>query len=280
VAVFAPRPRVAALGLALAVAAGAPGVSTAGDGTDGTEAGTGTLSATRRPLLLAPGLCEASLVTEASFEIRRRFEPVSLAPDLHCGVLPRLTVGVTHSARSLSLIDSGGGLCLRGQDAGCPHRYDVVALDALTPFTDGDAAVAGRARLVAASFSPFKPSLRLGALIRLRRGRAALVLDPHLVIGLANRDRGNRDQLNLPVRGQVQVTTRVVATLLTGVRGELATLGDAFAVPIGAGVEVSPRPAWDIGLEAGFPRLLGPLNTFRQRHLAFYVTYRQSAPGW
>jgi hypothetical protein len=169
---------------------------------------------------------------------------------------------------------------MRGREAGCPHRYDSVAIDALTPLTDGDVAVAARIRWVAASFSPFKPSLRVGALIRLRRGPPALVLDPHRVVGLASRDRGNRDQLNVPLRGQVQVTSRVVATLLTGVRGELATFGDAFAVPIGAGVEVSPRPAWDIGLEAGFPRLLGPLNTFRHRHLAFYVTYRQSAPGW
>lgn len=266
--------------LVVAIAVTLPARVTAADGTVETADGTEVLPATRRPLLLAPGLCQASLVVEASFEIRRRFEPTSLAPDLHCGVLPRLVAGVTHSARSLSLLDSGGGLCLRGRETGCPHRYDAVAVDALTPLTDGDAAVAARARLVASSFSPLKPSLRVGALIRLRRGRAALVLDPHLVVGLAHRDRGNRDQLNVPLRGQLQVTTRVAATLLTGVRGELATFGDAFAVPIGAGVEVSPRPAWDIGLEVGFPRLLGPLNTFRYRHLAFYVTYRQSAPGW
>jgi hypothetical protein len=227
-----------------------------------------------RPLVLEQGRCEAALVLESNESVRRRFEPVSVAPDVHCGVAPRLTVGVTHSARALSLVDSGGGLCLRGDDGGCARAYDGTAVDSLVHLRGGGAAVAARARLVAASYSPLLPSLRLGALVRLRRGRTALLLDPHLVIGLANRDRGNRDQLNLPVRGQLLLGSRVLLAFGTGVRGELAVLRDAFAVPVAMGVEVSPAPAWDLGLEVGFPRLLGPQNTFKERHVTFYVTYR------
>lgn len=227
-----------------------------------------------RPLVLEQGRCEAALVLESNESVRRRFEPVSVAPDVHCGVAPRLTVGVTHSARALSLVDSGGGLCLRGDDGGCAHAYDGTAVDSLVHLRGGGAAVAARARLVAASYSPLLPSLRLGALVRLRRGRTALLLDPHLVIGLANRDRGNRDQLNLPVRGQLLLGSRVLLAFGTGVRGELAVLRDAFAVPVAMGVEVSTARAWDFGLEVGFPRLLGPQNTFKERHVTFYVTYR------
>jgi hypothetical protein len=235
-----------------------------------------------RPLVLAPGQCQAALVVESNESARRRFEPLSLAPDLHCGILPRVALGVTHSARSLSLVDSGGGLCLSGEDGGCAALYDNTALDALAHLRGGAAAVAARARLVAASYSPFKPSLRVGALARVRHGRVALLIDPHVVIGLANRDRGNRDQLNLPVRGQVQVGSRVLLTFVSGVRGELAVFGEAFAVPIGAGVEVSTAPAWDIGLEAAFPRLLGPQNTFKDRHVALYLAYRPGTRlfGW
>jgi hypothetical protein len=232
------------------------------------------LPAIERPLALAPGACEGSLVVESNLSTRRRFEPVSLAPDLRCGVHPRLTVGVSHSARSLSLVDSGGGLCLRGAEAGCPHVYDATALDALAPIRGGAVAVAARLRLVASSYDPFKPSLRPGALIRLRRGPAALLLDPQLAIGLANRDRGNRDQLNVPLVGQLQIGWRALVELRTGVRGELVTFGDAFAVPVGAGVRLSPAPAVDIGLEVAFSKLLGPQNTVQQRHLALYVTYR------
>jgi len=230
--------------------------------------------AIERPLTLAPGACEAALVVESNESPRKRFEPLSLAPDLHCGITPRFTLGVTHSARSLSRVDSGDGLCLRGDDTGCAHLYDGTALDALVHLRAGDTAVAARARLVASSYDPFKPSLRVGALARLRRGRTALVLDPHFTFGLANRDRGNRDQLNIPARVQVQIASRVALSLQTGVRGEVAVFGDAFAVPMGLGVEVSPARAWDIGLEVAFPRLLGPQNTFKERHVALYVTYR------
>jgi hypothetical protein len=231
-----------------------------------------------RPLVLAPGQCQATLVIESNESARRRFEPLSLAPDLHCGIWPRVVLGVTHSARSLSRVDSGGGLCLSGEDGGCASLYDSTALDALAHLRGGAAAVAARARLVAASYAPFKPSLRVGALARVRHGRVALLIDPHVVIGLANRDRGNRDQLNLPARGQLHIGSRVLLMFESGVRGELAVFGDAFAVPIGTGVEVSTAPAWDIGLEAAFPRLLGPQNSFKDRHVALYVAYRPG-PG-
>jgi hypothetical protein len=236
--------------------------------------GDAPVAAIDRPLVLAPGACQAALVVESNESARRRFEPLSLAPDVHCGITPRLTLGVTHSARALSQVDSGDGLCLRGADTGCARLYDGTAIDALVHLRGGDAAVAARARLVASSYDPFKPSLRVGALVRLRRGRAALLLDPHIAFGLASRDRGNRDQLNIPARVQVQLVSRVVLALQTGVRGEVSVFGDAFAVPVGLGVELSPARAWDIGLEAAFPRLLGPQNTFKERHVALYVTYR------
>lgn len=245
-----------------------------------THEGEGIVPAIRRPVVLPPAMCEGTAVVEANMGPRRGFEPFSVAPDIHCGVAPRFMLGITHSARSLSQVDSGSGLCLRGEEAGCPRLYDGAALDALASLAEGDEAIAARLRLVAASFSPAKPSLRLGALVRLRRGPAALLFDPHLALGLANRDRGNRDQLSFPMRAQLQPGARVMVSALSGVRGELATFADAFAIPFGVGVEVSPLPKWDVGFEATFPRLLGPQNTFRQRHLAFYFTYRQSARGW
>lgn len=236
------------------------------------------LAATRRPLTLARGLCQVALVGEANLTKRVSFHPVSLAPDAACGLSDRLTVGLVTSARSLSLIDSGEGLCLGGTDGDpvhdCRRLVDNAAAGVLYLLRGGDAAVAARARLVMASFGPVKPSVQVGAQVRLRRGRTALVLDPALGVGLANRDRGNRDTLALPITGQLQLGPHVLAELLTGVRGELAVFGDAYQVPVGAAVQVSPTAAWDVGLEIGWPELLGPRNTFKQRHLSLWARWR------
>jgi len=233
------------------------------------------LAVVARPPWLAPGLCEASLVGEANLSAIDLWQPVSLAPDLHCG-MPGLTLGVSHSARALSLVDSGGGLCLTGDEGGCPRPYDNVAVDLRRPMPGGRAVrVALRLRLVARSLEPFKPSARLGALFRVggTAGRLSLLADPHVSVGLANQDVGNRDTVALPITGQLQLG-RVALELITGVRGEIDAFDEKFAVPVAFGVIATPTAALDVGLEAGWNKLLGPQNTFKQRHAALFVTYR------
>jgi hypothetical protein len=239
------------------------------------------LDVVSRPPWLRPGLCEASLVGETSLSPpgggTELFEPSSLAPDLHCGTPVGLTLGVTHSFRALSLVDSGGGLCLTGEEGGCPRPYDGAALDVRRPMPGGRAVrVALRARLVAKSLEPFKPSARLGALVRVggQGGLLSLLADPHVSLGLANQDQGNRDFVALPLTLQLQLGHRVALELITGVRGELDAFDEKFAVPIAFGVIATPTRDIDIGLEAGWTRLLGPQNTFKQRHAALILTYR------
>jgi hypothetical protein len=235
------------------------------------------LEVVRRPPWLAPGLCEASLVGEANLSSIDLWQPVSLAPDLACGGAGGLTLGVTHSARSLSLVDSGNGLCLTGEDGGCQRPYDGGAIDLRAPVPGGHAVrVALRARLVAKSLEPFKPSARLGALVRIggAGGHVSLLADPHISIALAAAELGNRDFVALPLTGQLQVGRHVALELITGVHGELKAFDEVFAIPIAFGVIASPTAAIDVGLEAGWSKLLGPQNTFKQRHAALVVTYR------
>jgi hypothetical protein len=234
------------------------------------------LEVVRRPPWLAPGLCEASLVGEANLSPIDLWQPVSLAPDLACGGAGGITLGVTHSARSLSLIDSGNGLCLTGEDGGCQRPYDGGAIDLRAPVPGGHTArVALRARLVAKSLEPFKPSARLGALVRIggAGGRLSLLADPHISIALAAEELGNRDFVALPLTGQLQVG-RLALELITGVRGDLRAWGEVFAIPIAFGVIATPTDSIDVGLEAGWSKLLGPQNTFKQRHAALLLTYR------
>jgi hypothetical protein len=231
---------------------------------------------TRRPLVLRRAMCEAAVAGEANVAPRRTGEPASLAPDLHCGVTARATLGVIHSARAHSLIDSGDGLCLSGDGrGGCPRVYDNAGLDALYDLTGPDhaAALAARARLVARSFEPFKPSLRLGALVRIGHG-AALLLDPHVSFALAASELGNRDFVSLPVRGQLDLGSRLTVELVTGVRGELVGFDEKLAIPVGAALSLAIGDRVDLALEAAFPKLLGPRNTFKQRHAALTLTVR------
>lgn len=230
---------------------------------------------TRRPLVLRPGMCEAALAAEANLAPRRAGEPTSLAPDLHCAVTARATLGVVHSGRALSQVDSGDGVCLSDEAAGCPRVYDGGGLDALYDLAGADhpVALAARARLVARSLEPFKPSLRLGALLRVGRG-ASLLLDPHVSLALAAADLGNRDFVSLPVRGQLDLGSRLTVELVTGVRGELVGFSEKLAIPVGAGLAVAVADGVDIAAFAGFPKLLGPQNSFKQRHAALTLTVR------
>jgi hypothetical protein len=235
------------------------------------------LEVVRRPPWLAPGLCEASLVGEANLSPTDIWQPVSLAPDLACGGAGGVTLGVTHSARALSLVDSGDGLCLTGEDGGCARPYDGGAIDLRVPAPGGRSVrVALRARLVAKSLEPFKPSARLGALVRIggAGGRVSLLADPHVSVALAAAELGNRDFVALPLTGQLQLGRHVALELITGVRGELRAFDEVFAIPVAFGVIASPTAAVDLGLEAGWSKLLGPQNTFKQRHAALVVTYR------
>lgn len=234
------------------------------------------VEAVRRPPWLRPGLCEGSLVAEANLSPIDVWQPVSLAPDLACGGAGGVTLGVSHSARALSLVDSGNGLCLTGEEGNCPRPYDGGALDLRAPMPGGEAVrVALRARLVAKSLAPFKPSARLGALVRIGgAGHLSLLADPHVSLSLAAEELGNRDFVALPLTGQLQIGRHLTLELITGVRGELHAFDEVFAVPIAFGVIATPTAALDVGLEAGWPKLLGPQNTFKQRHAALVVTYR------
>lgn len=234
------------------------------------------IAVTERPLALPPTLCQATLVVESSLSVRRGLEPVSAAPDLHCGVTSRLTVGLVHSSRALGLVDSGRGLCLTGTDGRCQHVYDGTAVDALGLVRGGREALALRAGLLARSYDPFKPALRLGALARLRRGLFAFTADPHVTFGLASRDRGNRELLDIPLYAAAQLGPHISLALQTGLHGEIATLGDGHTIPVALEIQASPTASWDLGIQAGFPALLGPRNTARERHLAVFVTYRRA----
>lgn len=220
------------------------------------------------PVVLPAGAVEVALTVEANVSTRERFEPVSITPDVWYGATDRLTLGVTTSSRAVSRVDAGGGLCVRSREHGCPRLYDDLAFDARWRVAPD---VALRARFVNASFAPWKPSLRLGALARWRRGAWAVEADPQLQLGLVNTDEGNRSALDAPVWVRFQLGCRAEGWVRTGVRGELAGFTDKAAIAVGLGGEVHLGHV-DVGAELAFPSLLGPQNQFRTRAAFVYVS--------
>ena len=255
-----PLPSVAAL-IALAAAAAAParadGVAVSADVPPPSLLG--------RDLVLEREQVELAVALEASLMTGKWGEPSSVAPDAWVGATDELTVGVVHSSRAIGVLDAGLGLCFTGSDHGCPRAYDNAGLDARYAVKRGWLAAAARARLVAASFDPFKPFVAIGGLGRLHRGRFAVIADPHVQIGLANRDQGNRDWIRVPLGLAAEpVLGRWTIALRTGLDGEVAVFGEAYMIPIGIDTTVRVGRV-DVSLMAAFPSLLGPLNQYRTR---------------
>jgi hypothetical protein len=227
-------------------------------------------------LVLPRHALEVDATVEVNAGTRAWGEPVSLAPDVWWGATDRLTVGVVTSARALSRVEPGDGLCLTGSAHGCDRLYDNLGVDGRWSVRRGALAVAARLRLVARSFAPLRPSLRPGALLRWRRGAVAVEADPYVQLGLANRDQGNRDQLAVPLWLRFQLGCRAAGWVQTGVRGELAGFAEKYAIPLALGAAVRLGPV-DVGAEVGAPALLGPQNQLRDRSAYVFVRWRTRA---
>jgi hypothetical protein len=186
---------------------------------------------------------------------------------------------VIHGHRSLDQIGAGAGICLHDPGGACDGRYQDVGLEARWGWRDGALAIAPRGRLLWRSFAPDKPAVTAGAELRWRRGRFAIIGEPYLQVGLANRARGNRDQLVLPARLLVAAGSRVALGLRLGLAGELATWRDGWHGAVGVEATVRVGAGFDLAVVVGAPTLFGPQNSSAVRALIVGVTWRGEALG-
>jgi hypothetical protein len=227
-----------------------------------------------RPLVLPARSIEAAAVVEVDLSVRRLGQPTSLAPDVWYGVTDDLTIGLVHSARALSRVDAGSGYCFRDEAHGCARAYDNVAVEARSSLASGPLSAALVVRFVNASFDPWKPRLGVGTRARWQLGRFAITGEPSLSFGLDNRERGNRDALDVPLWLAAQPTRRWALHLRSGVRGTLATFSDTYEIPVALGTTVSPHRLVDVAVEGGLRRGLGALNDYKIRSMWLAVTLR------
>jgi hypothetical protein len=227
-------------------------------------------TARAEPLTLPAGDVALRLVMEGSIDRRTPLRPLSFAPDVWFGATDRLTVGLIHSSQSVDRIAAGATFCVRELAGACDGPYRGSGLDARYAITPE---VAPRVRFLVRDIDPAKPALALGALMRWSHRRYELVTDPYLRIGLGNRGLGNRDALVVPVWLGANVAGGRFA-IHTGIDGDLAVWRDGWHIPLGVLFEGHPIPSLTIGVEVGYPSLLGPQNTIKYGAMMLYAEWR------
>ncbi len=217
------------------------------------------LEVTKRPLTLAKGMLEVRGDTFL-FNLSKDAvgEPFSLAPDIYYGVDSKLSIGLTHDGLFPA---AGNGICLAGEDSGCPKTYNNFGIDALYGvMLGGSFQLALHGGFVAPSIDEFVGGLKVGALGRLQAGNIAIILDPGLYLGIIKRDAdegGQAEHLSIPVWVQFQVNTQTVAFVSTGMQGNLDGFGDNYTIPLGIGATMAANNRIDFGVEFQLPWLAG-----------------------
>ena len=230
-----------------------------------------------RPLVLGQRQVEAQLVLEIDLAPFLVGKPLSIAPDVWVGVLPKLTVGLVHSGPSVDRFSPGATFCVTHNETSprCVDTYHGSGIDArYLAYDDGHFSVAPRVRALVRQIDPVKPALTLGALARWTTGRFAITADPYLQLGLANTDEGNRHALFLPLTFAVQPTAHWELLLRTGFHSDLAVIEDGWHVPVAVGTRVVIERHFELGALLGFNSLLGPQNTAKERALFFMFGWR------
>jgi hypothetical protein len=224
-----------------------------------------------RPLVLAPGTIDLRLTLAINVQPRAITEPTTLSPDAWLGILPRLTIGLTHSDASLDQIATSGSFCVKQSTSTCEHTYKGSAIDVRFSAMDGPFAVAPRLRAVIRNTDPFKPAVMLGALLRWTHGRFAITSDPSLRVPLANASLGNYTEINLPVWLAVQPAAGWMIAARGGYESDVNVIRDGGHIPFALDVAARATPSVDVSLEGGWASLLGPLHDARHATIMLAV---------
>jgi hypothetical protein len=220
-------------------------------------------------------------------------KPVFFTPSVYYGVNEKLSVGLTHDRGTTMwtprpglrlitidvlgtpvLVGAGAGICISGEENGCPKVYDNLGLDAIYSVTSEKFSFAAHGGLDIASFDPMLLQLRVGGLGRyMATDKVAIVFDPRVTIGITERDF-NKEQIDVPVWGWFMANDKLAAYLHLGIAGPLDGFGDAFSVPLGLGANYMVNEKLTVGGDFQFVNLLGKGGDADGRVLGLRVGYQ------
>jgi hypothetical protein len=218
--------------------------------------------ADRDPPILRRGDLLFGAALEANLERNQDADPITVARARY-GIGARWTAGLV---ASLGLTGAEHPLC-----TACDHPRGGVFADGAFLLAERPLArIAARARAGTASFDPLHLAVTIGGSGRVGSPRVWLDFDPYVSIAASGRESGNDDFVELPVWLWVRPIDPLRLSLRSGVSGPLSGFSDSWTTPLGAGAAVAVG-RWEIGIEAVFPRLIGPLNSGRFRNAFAFV---------
>jgi len=188
--------------------------------------------------------------------------PIAIAPDVWYGVNDKLQVGAVTSWYGMTGFWSGTfgtGLCVSGEENGCPNVFDNLGAEAhYSVVADGAFSMSAGGGLHAVQFSdPFQLALKAGVRGMYRTGKIGIGFAPNLFVGLTERDLGNKEILFVPVDVNFQATPELTVGLQSGIWGPLDGFGDAYFVPVAIGAAYMINPQMSILGAFAFDRLTG-----------------------
>ena len=215
-------------------------------------------------LTLPAGKVNLAVNLEIQMTADKVGKPVSVAPDVSYGVTPDLTVALVHSRFATSGFRAavGGGLCVTGEDNGCPEVYDNVGVEGWYSLSRGQLAIAAGGGVHAVSLANDFYDLKAGAKLRYTMDKVAVHALPSVFIALTEREddagaRKNPDQLWVPVQLTYKATGEVTVGVGSGIKGPLSGFGDAWEVPLGAMATYAIDPVTTVGGSWVFGKLVG-----------------------
>lgn len=226
----------------------------------------------KRPLTLAKGMIEiAGDTLNVGLSSGAVLKPLNLAPSVAYGIDNKMELQLTHAT----------GLCLSGTDGGCAHVYNDVGVDFLySVMPAGPFNLAVHGGLLSDSFDPFFfVSARLGALGRYRFSPTfAITFDPSLILGITNREQGNKEGISIPIHALYQATPKLAAFVFVGMTSLLdpafGGFGDYLAGALGLGALYTVNKMVDVGGEFRFNNLWGNSGGAGSRTLILRVAIR------
>ncbi len=215
-----------------------------------------------QPLTLPSGMIRIDVPIVANFSKDSVGEPVRIPAAIDFGVTNDLQVGVFHAE----------GLCITGTSHGCPEGYDDVGARAFVGLTrTPEAQLAVEVSLLASHFDDASYQGAAALWYKRSLGNMGLTLDAGISSYLNKRSGAAFTETAFAdAEGAVQLGESLSLFGRIGANRPLNTASGVDArtsVPVTLGVELEPIRKFDVGVELGFPNLLGQDASADEREL-------------
>lgn len=187
------------------------------------------------------------------------FEPTSIAPDVSYGATDRLTLSVVHSGFATTGFrgSAGGGFCVTGADRGCAKLYNNAGGEALVDVVRGKLAIAAVGGVHAIAFDTSFLAVKLGAQTSYRTGNVTATFSPSVLIGVTERDAGNKGGGFLPAAIGAQVATPLFLAIGGGVAAPLDGTSERWTARLGLIARYRVARSTSVSASMFLPQLAG-----------------------